>query len=92
MAALMQWHQQARAQAAIGPDPNAWLRQRQQDWVRDPRAQQAVLQHLRQQQQASNRPPNVSLPPSLSTMPASSGRLDDQGDLSNESLYRFATK
>jgi hypothetical protein len=100
-AALVKWHNTARAQQAIGPDPHAWLQQKQQEWVKDPKAQQAVLQHLpretvlqyfRQQQQASGRPPNVSLPPSLSSMPASSGRLDDQGDMSNESLYRFATK
>jgi hypothetical protein len=97
--ALMQWHQQvqahqniAKVQQVIGPDPNAWLKQKQQEWVKDPNAQRAVLAELRQQQQASGRPPNVSLPPSLSSMPASSGRLDDGGDLSNESLYRFAIK
>lgn len=89
--ALVNWHKTARAQQAIGPDPNAWLQQKQQEWVKDPKAQAAVLQYLRQQQQTSGRPSNVSLPPSLSTIPASSGRTEE-GDMSNDSLYRFATK
>jgi hypothetical protein len=91
-AALVKWHSTARAQQAIGPDPHAWLRKQQEQWVNDPKAQAAVLQRIQQQQRSAGRPPNVSLPPSLSSIPASSGRLDDQGDMSNESLYRFATK
>src|SRR6187455_2741308 len=30
---LVQWHRQARAQAAIGANPQAWLRQQQQAWA-----------------------------------------------------------
>ena len=33
---LVKWHNQARAQAAIGHDPQAWLRQQQQAWFNDP--------------------------------------------------------
>jgi hypothetical protein len=92
--ALVRWHSQARAQQAIGPNPHAWLRKQQQQWINDPQvqAEAAKRYYARQQQQGAGRPPQVNLPPSLSTMPASSGRIDDQGDLSNESLYRFATK
>jgi len=45
-----------------------------------------------QQQQGNGRAPNVSLPPSLSSVPATSGREGDLGDLSSESLFAFATK
>lgn len=91
--ALMRWHAQARAQQAIGPDPNAWLRQQQEQWINDPKVQaEAVKRWQQRQQQNGNRPPNVSLPPSLSSIPAAGGRIDEQGDLSNESLYRFAIK
>ena len=88
--ALVRWHNSVRAQQAIGPDPNAWLRKQQEQWLNDPKVHAEVLQRVRQQQQG--RPPNVSLPPSLSSVPAASGRIEEQGDLSNESLYRYAIK
>jgi hypothetical protein len=95
---LVKWHNQARAQAAIGHDPQAWLRQQQQAWFNDPKVQEAMAQHLRQkyaaqqQQNGSGNPPNVSLPPSLSSVPSSSGRNVDLGDLSSESLFQHAIK
>jgi len=95
---LVKWHNQARAQAAIGHDPQAWLRQQQQAWFNDPKVQEAMAQHLRQkyaaqqQQNGSGNPPNVSLPPSLSSVPSTSGRNVDLGDLSSESLFQHAIK
>ena len=95
---LVKWHNQARAQAAIGHDPQAWLRQQQQAWFNDPKVQEAMAQHLRQkyarqqQQDGSGNPPNVSLPPSLSSVPSTSGRNVELGDLSSESLFNFAIK
>jgi len=95
---LVKWHNQARAQAAIGHDPQAWLRQQQQAWFNDPKVQEAMAQHLRQkyarqqQQNGSGNPPNVSLPPSLSSVPSTSGRNVELGDLSSESLFNFAIK
>lgn len=96
--ALIKWHQQARAQAAIGNNPQAWLRQQQQAWFNDPKVQAAMAQHLRQQyarqqqENGSGNPPNVSLPPSLSSVPSASGRNVDLGDLSSESLFAHAIK
>ena len=95
---LVKWHNQARAQAAIGNDPQAWLRQQQQAWFNDPKVQEAMAQHLRQkyaeqqQKNGSGNPPNVSLPPSLSSVPSTSGRNVELGDLSSESLFNFAIK
>jgi hypothetical protein len=91
---LMQWHQQQQVQRAIGPNPQAWLAQQRANWVRDPLAQRQVIEHLRAQQQQRGRAgtPNVNLPPSLSSMPSAAGRLSGQGDLSDQSLYDFATK
>jgi hypothetical protein len=95
---LVKWHNQARAQQAIGRDPQAWLRQQQQAWFNDPKVQQAMAQHLRQQyaqqqqKNGSGNPPNVSLPPSLSSVPSTSGRNVDLGDLSSESLFQHAIK
>jgi hypothetical protein len=89
---LVQWHRQARAQAAIGPDPQAWLQQRQQAWADDPKVQDYVMQRRAARLGAQNNPPNVQLPPSLSSARSSSGRVDNGGDLSSASLYDFATK
>jgi len=95
---LVKWHNQARAHAAIGQDPQAWLKQQQQAWFNDPKVQEAMAQHLRQkyaqqqQQNGSGNPPNVSLPPSLSSVPSSSGRGVELGDLSSESLFQHAIK
>ena len=95
---LVKWHNQARAHAAIGQNPQAWLRQQQQAWFNDPKVQEAMAQHLRQkyaaqqQRNGSGNPPNVSLPPSLSSVPSTSGRNVELGDLSSESLFNFAIK
>jgi len=95
---LVKWHNQAKAHAAIGQDPQAWLKQQQQAWFNDPKVQEAMAQHLRQkyaqqqQQNGSGNPPNVSLPPSLSSVPSSSGRGVELGDLSSESLFNYAIK
>jgi hypothetical protein len=97
--ALVEWHKEAVAEyqrrREIGSDVNAWKQKYGEQLLNDPRWQAAAIERARaaqQQQGNGNRPPNVQLPPSLSSMPASSGRLEDQGDLSNDSLYRFATK
>jgi hypothetical protein len=94
--ALVKWHHQAKMQQEIGPDPRAWLQKQAQAWFNDPVVQQKMVEHIRTQQQQRNngsgRPPQVQLPPSLSSIPAAAGRESEQGDMSNASLYRFATK
>ena len=81
------------AQAAIGADPQAWLRQQQQAWAENEKVQDYVMQ-LRAKRLGAQQgnPPNVQLPPSLSSVRSSSGRMDNGGDLSSASLYDFATK
>jgi hypothetical protein len=97
--ALVKWQQQQRAQAAIGNDPQAWLRQQQEAWFNDPRVRQAMLESIRagagggqQQPQGNGRAPLVNLPPSLSSVPATSGRDSELGDLSSESLFNHAIR
>jgi len=90
---LVQWHRQARAQAAIGANPQAWLRQQQQAWAQNEKVQDYVMQMRAKRLGAQKgNPPNVQLPPSLSSVRSSSGRMDNGGDLSSASLYDFATK
>jgi len=90
---LVKWHRTVQAQAAIGADPQAWLRQQQQTWAENEKVRDYVMQ-LRAKRLSAQKgnPPNVQLPPSLSSVRSSSGRMDNGGDLSSSSLYDFATK
>ena len=90
---LVKWHRTVRTQQAIGADPQAWLRQQQQTWAENEKVQDYVMQMRAKRLGAQKgNPPNVQLPPSLSSVRSSSGRMDNGGDLSSASLYDFATK
>ena len=90
---LVKWHRTVRAQQAIGADPQVWLRQQQQAWAENEKVQDYVMQMRAKRLGAQKgNPPNVQLPPSLSSIRSSSGRMDNGGDLSSSSLYDFATK
>ena len=92
--ALVKWHNQARMQQQIGPDPRAWLQKQQEQWMNDPKVRAEMVKRIQADQQngGSGRPPTVNLPPSLSSMPGASAGRDEQGDLSDASLYSFATR
>jgi len=90
---LVKWHRTVRTQQAIGANPQAWLRQQQQAWAENEKVQDYVMQMRAKRLGAQKgNPPNVQLPPSLSSVRSSSGRMDNGGDLSSASLYDFATK
>jgi hypothetical protein len=91
--ALVRWFNHARAQQQIGPDPTAWVNKQKEAWMNDPAVHAEVLRRAQQARRpAPSSSPNVRLPPSLSSLPASAGRTEDQGDLSDASLWLHATK
>ena len=92
---LVKWHKQVSAYSSIGADPDAWLKQQQQRWLDDPNAQRAMMERLRARQQqngAQGNPPNVQLPPSLSSVASTASRTEAPGDLSSNSLWSFANR
>jgi len=94
--ALVNWFNYAKQQQEIG-DPNAWKQKQQEAWRNDPKEQEEMARRwwARQQQnqpRGNGAQPNVQLPPSLSSFPASSGRAEQSGDMSDASLYNFATR
>jgi hypothetical protein len=90
---LVQWHRTTRMHAAIGADPQAWLQQQQKTWAENEKVQDYVAELRAKRLAQQGRPQNVvQLPPSLSSVRSSSGRMDNGGDLSSASLYDFATK
>jgi hypothetical protein len=96
--ALVRWFHSARTQQQIGPDPNAWVQKQRQAWLDDEQMQTEAArryyarQQQRQPQRAQGQSPNVRLPPSLSSLPSSSGRQDEVGDMSDASLWRAALR
>ena len=99
--ALVRWFHNARAQQQIGPDPNAWVQKQRNAWLDDEQmqAEAARRYYARTQGQRQTtagrvpgQPPNVQLPPSLSSLPSSSGRQEAGGDLSDQHLFNFAIR
>jgi len=91
---LVKWYRQVSAYSSIGADPDAWLKQQQQKWLDDPNAQRAMMERIRARQQngAQGNPPNVQLPPSLSSVASTASRTEAPGDLSSNSLWSFANR
>jgi hypothetical protein len=88
---IVTWHQQRAVYSQIGKDPNAWFEKTLADKLSDPTFAGSILQKI---QQTSNpqRTNIVQLPPSLSRVPAAAPRVDDEGDLSDASLFKYATR
>lgn len=89
---LVKWHQEQKMRQEIGSDPKAYRQKLLDEAKKDPNFQAEIVKLVREQQTSSGRPSVVSLPPSLSSVPAAASNSDDRGDLSDRALYAFATK
>lgn len=89
---LVKWHQSNQTLAKVGGDLDAFLAKRDEELVNDPVFMAKIAEKLRanggavQAKSASN----VQLPPSLNRAAAAMSRTAEDGDLSNDSLYRHA--
>ncbi len=90
----MQWFQQARIQHETGGDLNAYRQKVLDEAMKDPAFQAKVMEAARSQTGSapSGSAPKVQLPPSLNKVAAARGATDESGDMSDASLYRFATR
>lgn len=93
---LVKWHKSQVARQTVGDDPAAWFEKQLEERLKDPTYQGKVLERIRGT--ANGAPqngsaPKVVLPPSLNRV-ASAARVtgEDDGDLSDASLYRHATR
>lgn len=93
---LVEWHKQHLTRQTVGDDPNAWFDKQLEARLADQAFQGKLLERIRGT--ASGSPPvngsapKVQLPPSLSRAPSAAGRTDDEGDLSDASLFRHAMR
>lgn len=90
---LVKAHQQRTVYSQIGDDPSAWFEKTLADKLSDPTFAGSILQKIQQTQTSNPQRTNiVQLPPSLSRVPAAAPRVDDEGDLSDASLFKYATR
>jgi len=86
--AVVQWHRKQSTLAAVGDDPNAWFEKKLAEKMADPTFQASMLEKVRGN--AATRPSETRLPPSLSRTTAAASNSERVGDMSNESLFRYA--
>lgn len=89
---IVSWHQQKAVYSQIGNDPNAWFEKELERRMSDPQFASTQLQKIQQGVRTGSQKPDsiVQLPPSISKVPSSAS--DEPGDLSNEFLFRSATR
>lgn len=94
---LMEWHRQQKTMREVGSDPEAFVAKRLEAMLSDPAQAAKIIERLRGGAPAANgqtQRPNVQLPPSLSSMSRAEGSRggDDETDLSDEALFKYATR
>jgi hypothetical protein len=95
---VVQWHKRQNALATVGEDPAAWFQKELESRLADPAFQASLLEKVKTKVTNGGTPSRaggtaVVLPPSLSkaTAAANSGG-EAPGDLSDQSLFAFATR
>jgi len=90
----MQWHTRTKLLAETGGNLDAYRQKILDDAMKDPDFQAKVIESARGQasQPNSGRPPPINLPPSLNRASGTgASQAPEAGDMSDASLYRFAT-
>lgn len=88
--AVVQWHKRQTTLSAVGDDPNAWFEKQLEAKLADPQFQAKFLERVRED--AAGRPSATKLPPSLSRSTAAANNAAPTGDMSDQSLFAFASK
>lgn len=94
---MVDWHKRQTVISQVGNDPNAWFEKQLEDRLNDQAFAGKMLERIRGSANTGAVPngqaPKVQLPPSLNKV-AAAARVtgDDEGDLSDGSLYRHATR
>lgn len=91
----MQWHQREKLLKETGGDLSAYKSRTLEDALKDPAFLAKALEAAKSQasgQQPGTRTNLVQLPPSLNRAASSGSPHDDAGDMSDASLYGYATR
>ena len=87
--ALVAWHRQHQNRTMVGDDPMKWFEGEFEKRLSDPKEQAKILERIRGGVQPNGQKPVTQLPPSLQRLPAG-GNLPDDGDMSDEALFKQA--
>jgi hypothetical protein len=87
---IANWHKQREIVSEIGGDPQAWFQKQLEAKLADDKFKAELAAKLNPAPQEKPKPV-FNVPPSLNRATASAPTLDEGGDLSNESLFKFAT-
>lgn len=93
--AAVQWHQRQNVLKEVGPDPEVYKARVLEEALKDQAFLAKALEAARAsagQQQPGKPSSVVQLPPSLNRASSAASPHEVAGDLSNESLYAFATR
>lgn len=90
---LVKWHKQQETMKRVGSDPDAWLEAEMEKRLADPAYQAKVLERIRgtAASNTTRSAPAVSLPPSLSGLPAG-GNAAAEADMSDTALFTNALR
>ena len=89
---LVTAHQQRVVHQTIGNDPNAWFEKELERRMSGDPQFAAKFQQARQASSAQPQGGITKLPPSLRSVPAARGAVDDDTDMSDAALFRYATR
>lgn len=93
---MVAWHKKQTVFQQIGSDPQAWFNKQLEDRLQDQTFQGKLLERIRGTASApvqNGSAPKVQLPPSLNKVAAAARAAgDDDGDMSDASLFRHATR
>jgi hypothetical protein len=93
---MVAWHKKQTVISQVGDDPNAWFEKQLEDRLNDQAFAGKMLERIRGSANVpvpNGQAPRVRIPPSLNRV-AAAARVtgDDDGDLTDNSLYRHATR
>jgi len=97
--AMMDWFIREQNHQRVGNDPDAWFEQELRERAKDPKRAGDILNVVRgggqpapNGQQPSGVPTEFQIPPSLNRVAASAPNTETVGDLTDASLFKYATR
>lgn len=85
---MVKWHEKQSIISEIDGDPQAWFQKQLEAKLQDEKFKGELLSKLKPE--AEKPRPVFNVPPSLNRAASAAAALDEAGDLSNESIFKFA--
>ena len=97
--AMINWYRREQTLQKVGNDPDAWFQRQLDERLKDPKFAGGIVDKIRNGsqpapggQQPSGVPTEFQIPPSLNRVAASASNTEAIGDLTDASLFKYATR